>query len=462
MVRFFISRTFLSFITLFFFVGGIVLPLAPVFVYAQSTEIQDEQSRRAALEKELAALEKELAAVTAQLQGQKGQSASLKRDIDILNSKISQSKLDIRAKNVLIEKLGGEIDTKNKTIYSLAEKIEREKESLAQLLRKSYELQDETSFVHVLMSDDTLSGFYQDLDDFSSIKDSIHDSLGIVRLDKAEVEIEKTDLVKKQDEQEEARAKLEAAKRAVEANEREQQSMLKISKGKESEYEKVKADKEKKAAEIKARLFNFAGGETKAIPFGTALTYAESAQAQTGVPAALVLAILTQESALGANVGKCYLLDETTGSAININTKKVYTNGMKPTRDVAPFIEITSRMGMDWRKTVVSCPIAGVAGWGGAMGPAQFIPSTWKGVEKRVTAITGSANPWNAKDSITASSVYLSDIGASSSYTSQIKAACRYYGSGGSACSYGTQVMGRVASIQADIDYLKENGVSRR
>jgi hypothetical protein len=312
------------------------------------------------------------------------------------------------------------------------------------------------------MSGETLSDFYQDLDDYNSIKDSIGDSLGIVRDNKKQVEIQKTELIKKQDEQIDAKAKIENAKKAVEANEKERQAMLKLSKGKESEYEKVKAEKEKKAAEIKARLFNFAGGETKAIPFGTALQYAESAQAKTGVPASLVLAILTQESALGANVGKCYLLDETTGSAININTNKVFTNGMKPTRDVKPFIEITSRLGMDYKKTVVSCPIAGVQGWGGAMGPAQFIPSTWKGVEKRIIAITGSANPWNARDSITASSVYLSEIGASSTYSSQIKAACRYYGSGGSDCSYGKQVMSRVNSIQADIDYLKEYGVSRR
>jgi len=430
--------------------------------FALAQTVQTEQARRNALEKELQQLEQELAQVTNQLNNQKGQSASLKNDIAILNSKINQNKLDIRAKNVLIEKLGGEIDTKNQTIYSLTEKIERERESLAQLIKNSYELQDETSFVHVLMSGNTISDFYRDLDDFQSIQDSINESLGIVRATKDNVEVEKTILEKKQDEQMDAKAKIEANKKAVEANERERQSLLKISKGKESEYEKLKTEKEKKAAEIKARLFNFAGGETKAIPFGTAITYAENAQSKTGVPAALVLAILTQESALGANVGKCYLLDENTGSSININTKKVFSNGMKPTRDVKPFIEITSRMGMDYKKTVVSCPIAGVAGWGGAMGPAQFIPSTWKGVENRVSAITGSANPWNAKDSITASSVYLSDIGAGSTYSSQIRAACRYYGSGGSNCSYGNQVMARVNSIQADMDYLKEYGISRR
>lgn len=458
MVRFFkLSRFFV----LVLIILGVTLQSVPSLIFAQTT-VTTEQANRARLQAELAELEKELAAVTSQLNSQKGQSSSLKNDIAVLTSKINQNKLDIRSKNVLIEKLGGEINDRNKTIYSLTEKIEREHASLAQLLKKAYELQDETSFVHVLMSNQTLSDFYQDLDDFQSIQDSINESLGIVRTNKVQVEFEKTDLIKKQDEQENAKAKIEAAKRAVEANEREKQKLLSISKGKESEYEKLKAEKEKKAAEIRARLFNFAGGQTKAIPFGTALTYAEQAQNSTGVPAALVLAILTQESALGANVGRCTLLDEKTGSAININSKAVFKNGMKPDRDVKPFIEITSSLGMDYKTTVISCPIAGVAGWGGAMGPAQFIPSTWKGVESRIRAITGSANPWNARDSITASSVYLSQIGAKSDYSSQIRAACRYYGTGGATCTYGRQVMNRVSSIQSDIDYLKEYGVSRR
>ncbi len=134
---------------------------------------------------------------------------------------------------------------------------------------------------------------------------------------------------------------------------------------------------------------------------------------------------------------------------------------MKPSRDVQPFIKITSAIGYDWKKTVVSCPIAGAGGWGGAMGPAQFIASTWQSIAKRVAAITGSSNPWNAQDAIVGSATYLSDLGANADYLSQIKAACKYYGTGGSNCAYGRQVMGRVNKIQADIDYLKQYGTSK-
>jgi membrane-bound lytic murein transglycosylase B len=239
--------------------------------------------------------------------------------------------------------------------------------------------------------------------------------------------------------------------------EKQKEYLIKINKTNEKTYTQVLADQQAKAAEIRAKLFKLAGGSV-AIPFGTALQYAQSASAKTGVSPAFVLAILTQESALGANVGKCYLSDTTTGAGYNVNTKVQYSNVMKPSRDLSPFLQITSRLGMDPLKTVISCPIPSAGGYGGAMGPAQFIASTWQTVSSRVSAITGSSNPWGARDSITASSIYLSDLGANSSYASQIKAACRYYGTGGSSCSYGTSVMSKVSGIQQKIDYLKQYG----
>ena len=101
----------------------------------------------------------------------------------------------------------------------------------------------------------------------------------------------------------------------------------------------------------------------------------------------------------------------------------------------------------------MSCPIAsaGASSWGGAMGPAQFIPSTWKGIKSRVASKLGisSPDPWNPRDAIMASATFLEDLGAKDgSYSSQIKAACRYYGTGGSSCSYGKSVMAKMTNIQ--------------
>jgi hypothetical protein len=161
-----------------------------------------------------------------------------------------------------------------------------------------------------------------------------------------------------------------------------------------------------------------------------------------------------QESALGKNVGSCYLTDPSTGAGVSVKSGNSFPNVMKPSRDVRPFIEITKSLGLDYLKTLVSCPQS--VGWGGAMGPAQFIPSTWELFISRITQATGASvpNPWNPRDAFTASAMYLGDLGADSgTYSGEQNAACRYYS--GSACtksalikSYGTSVMAKADNIQ--------------
>ena len=175
-----------------------------------------------------------------------------------------------------------------------------------------------------------------------------------------------------------------------------------------------------------------------------------------GVDPAFLLAVLTQESNLGANVGQCYLTNPNTGAGVGKNTGTPFANVMKPTRDVGSFLEITNALGFNAFQTAVSCPIAGVSGYGGAMGPAQFIPSTWQLFADRLKDILGHyANPWSPRDAFMASGMYLSDLGATgNSASAQNKAACRYYGSGGSSCVYSRSVMKIKKGIQDNIDLL--------
>jgi membrane-bound lytic murein transglycosylase B len=129
---------------------------------------------------------------------------------------------------------------------------------------------------------------------------------------------------------------------------------------------------------------------------------------------------------------------------------------MKPGRDTVPFQTITAALGRDPSKTLVSCPIGG-SGYGGAMGPAQFIPSTWTLLETRIASALGETtpDPWYPQDAFMASALYLTDLGASgTSYTANRNAACKYYS--GRKCDskapansfYGDSVMNKATSIQ--------------
>jgi len=118
-----------------------------------------------------------------------------------------------------------------------------------------------------------------------------------------------------------------------------------------------------------------------------------------------------------------------------------------------PFASIMAALGRDWASQPVSCPLPG--GYGGAMGPAQFIASTWVLFKNRLSTMLGkkTPNPWEPLDAFLASATYLTDLGAiNGSYTGERNAACRYYS--GKACgtginaTYGNQVMYKAQTIQ--------------
>lgn len=439
-----------------FFVANIETIKADVY-------LDNAKADKALLEAELAKLEKEIAEKEKELAGQKGQSVSLSRDIAILTSQIQKSKLDIKAKNLVIQKLGGEISNKNQEISALSVKIDREKESLAQLLRKERMINDR-DIISLILSKDNISDVYGDIEAFSSIKKGIQESINEIRNMKDLTEAEKLALEKKKDEETDTKYELERDKAKVETSEAEKQRLLSISKNKEAEYQKVLQEKAQKRAQILAAIFSLAGGGSTKINFETALVYAREAQKLTGIDPAFLLAVLTQESNLGANVGQCYLTDTKTGAGMNPKTGKTYPNVMKPMGlpgrkgDIDDFFLITAAVGRDPYKTLVSCPIAGVAGYGGAMGPAQFIPSTWGGYKNRLKNLLGhDADPWNPRDAFMASATYLTDLGAvGNSASAQHKAACRYYGTGGTTCSYSNSVMRHKLTIQANIDLLQD------
>ena len=308
----------------------------------------------------------------------------------------------------------------------------------------------------MIFSDNSISDFYSDLESYESIKQAVKASVDLINNVKAQTEIVKSDLEKEHDAETDAKEELESAQKKVAQSESEKRILLNLSKNKESEYQKLAAAKKVQADKIRSALFPLAGTSQK-IDFGTALAYAQDVQKKLGVDPAFLLAVITKESNLGANVGQCYLTNLDTGAGVGKNTGTIFPNVMKPSRDVGPFLEITKELGLDPFKTIVSCPIVSKNYWNsGSIGPAQFLPSTWKLFVNRLQNLLGYyANPWSPADSFLASGMYLGDLGGTGkSASAQSKAACRYNGLGGNSCSYSRGVMKLKQKIQSDIDLL--------
>ncbi|MDE2038189.1 MAG: lytic murein transglycosylase [Patescibacteria group bacterium] len=422
-------------------------------------------AQRAQLEQELQQVEAEQAQAQSQLEAAQSKSASLARDISVLAAKIKAAQLDIKAKNLLIQSLGNDISDKQSHINDLEASIAAGKQTLAELLRKMDQL-DANSVVQVVLSERSVSGFFQDLDTFQSVQQGLQDTFAQLQSDEASTSAAKDALTARQNAEMDARHAIQVQQANVQADQTQEKQLLAISQGNEQAYSQVVSQKQAKAAQIRSELFSLNGAQ--AIPFGDAYDYATTVYKKTGVPQAFLLAIMTQESNLGKNVGTCFLTNTSDGSGVNSRTGAVVADVMKPTRDVQPFIDITSSLGLDYKSMPVSCPQS--VGYGGAMGPAQFIASTWALLIDRIKSALGKSsapNPWNPLDAFMASGLYLADLGAdSTSYTAQRTAACKYYS--GTTCynavtgranvglPYGNNVLALADSIQQDqIDPLQ-------
>lgn len=232
--------------------------------------------------------------------------------------------------------------------------------------------------------------------------------------------------------------------------------LLEITKGEESKYQELLSQTKETAAEIRKRIFRlFGGGE---MSFEEAYGLARTAERATGVRAALILAVLDQESKLGRNVGQCSP-----------------ESAMHPTRDLPKFNQIISELLASNefvpQPLLVSCPIRAHGSYGGAMGPAQFIPSTWLLYKDDIAKVTGNnpPSPWRNADAFVATALYLKNsLNAASceNYASQNQnilpyqfllercAAAQYYAGGNWHAYrfvYGDPVVEKANQFQQDI-----------
>lgn len=438
----------------------IAIVIAPLTLIPQSADAQNPNlspEQRATLERQLASLEKEIAATQGTIDSLYTEGESLKRDIAILDGEIKKARLRVRATEVAIQQLTGTINTHSQNISLLTNKLADEKDSLAQIIRNTQQI-DDYSLVEVVMSAQNVSEFFGDLDDFAAVNQALYSSFDRIVETRSETEGEKVELEGERVSQQQLRQMHVLEQRKVEEQEAEKSDLLAKTKGQEALYRQLKGVQERTAAQIRATLFPLR--DTEGIPFGTAVEHAKVASRQTGVRAALILAILSQESDLGKNVGQCLITSLETGDGKGKNTGNPFPGTMKVPRDTVPFASIMAALGRDWSTQPVSCPLPG--GYGGAMGPTQFIPSTWIGYEGRLKSALGVAatDPWNPGHAIMATALYLQDLGAAAGGSAEHRAAAQYYAGGNWATAgqgYANSVVGKAVKFQADIDILAGN-----
>jgi peptidoglycan hydrolase CwlO-like protein len=415
-------------------------------VFAQSSEEE--------LKKELERTEQEIREQEAILNQQKVKSNVILGEVNKLTTQIKSVQKNIDAKNSVIKEIGSDIDIKDQTVNQLNDKLDRSTEVLGELVRAKNKI-DDISIFEIITAHENISDFYVNVDSVAKIQKTIDDLLDQIRELRGLTEDEKIKLEEKKNREQEIKAKIEVEKKQVSVKEAEQKGLLAASKSVEQVHEQELAAKRAKASAIRSALFKLR--DTQGISFDDALSYANAASKATGVRPAFILAILKQESDFGTNVGTCNRPGDP-------EEKKWYNIMPGPTSgswrdDQTVYLEIMKGLGRDPEGTPLSCPIGN--GWGGAMGPTQFIPTTWKAYASRVAAAAGVkvADPWNPQHAFIATSVYVGDLGASAqTYAAEFEAAGRYYAGGNwqtAGKGYATSVLNHAATFQANIDFLK-------
>ena len=228
----------------------------------------------------------------------------------------------------------------------------------------------------------------------------------------------------------------------------EKDNILKITKGEEKKFQdlvkKTDQDIERIRGQVRFLL-------EQGITLEDALRYGQLAATRVGIRPAFLLAILDVESGLGRNVGTGNWLDDMYNCYLRLG---------RPSRaetERSAFFAIIGKLGLDANSVKVSR--APSYGCGGALGPAQFIPSTWLLYEAQVASLTGHGlpNPWSIEDAFMAAAIYLANAGANNQTRAAEIRAANIYLSGKANCRqsicryYSNLVLQKAAEIEKDL-----------
>jgi peptidoglycan hydrolase CwlO-like protein len=434
--------------------------LAPMDKGQLSLAAQNDEQRKQ-LEDQLDSLETQISQYQDTIVQYQGQGKSLEGEIKKLNAKISSLNLKVKATTLSLKKLDAEIADNKVQIKTTESDIEKNKRVLSYTLQSIYSSGD-VSMVEVFLKNFAVSDFFDDVKNLTDVQDNLRIALEKVMDLKSQLIDEQTQLSLQKKDADALRAYQLSQAQAVAGTKKEKADLLTATKGQESKYQDLLKQTQKTAAEIRSQIFKLLGGGE--LPFGDAVKIAQLAEKATGVRAAFILAILTQESSvdgvIGANLGKCYYNTPRKNSS-----GTVMSNSQKPA-----FLSILADLKMDPDKTPVSCPIASDGAYGGAMGPAQFMPVTWQLYDDAVSDITSNdpASPFNNADAFTATALYLKG-GLSSCrtiyktiFSQENCAAAKYYAGGKwrsymSVGRYGYRVAQRAEDFADEISILNAN-----
>ncbi|MEY2986015.1 MAG: hypothetical protein RJB24_244 [Candidatus Parcubacteria bacterium] len=328
---------------------------------------------------------------------------TLAKEIDTLDNEINSAQKNLDITNKDIELIKAELSETRSYIAILEQTIIAQKALIKEYISSLY-VQKDVSLFEVVLSQNQLSDLLGSVQKTGVMQDSITESITLITAKEKEIVAEKQHLFDKEEELMALKQSQEQQKSLLEQTQEDKETLLAQTKGQQSEYEALLKESfaTKQNLLNSIRVLNGADGRPGAISLEEAYALAVRNAARFGnkIRPEYMVGILKVESGLGANVGRSFYKDSLSGCATRPgnNTKINYQ------KEEETFERIIRDLGLPLTQPVSGCPFPNYPrGTGGAMGPAQFMPTTWAGYETRLRQLKGGpVSPWNIEDAMLA------------------------------------------------------------
>ncbi len=324
--------------------------------------------------------------------------AILEGNLGVVKRTLGTTKRTINEVIEDIEKKEKEIDRRDAQINQLNSQMKLYKGSLADTVRRVYFTSNSHPIMFVVENDGA-NRFLEITDNLDGMRTKIVDIVHQTKEAKNLQEQKKEELKE---------LKLEKEKLLTEHKKTESQLLSQAS---AVQVKIIKVDTSiaqlnAKLSEVESRLSSLLGESFNTNDIKKAAKFASK---KTGVRKSFILGMLVVETNLGRFTGGC-----------------TYKKSKMGDKNAKIFKRITKDLGYNYKKKKVSCPLS--YGVGGAMGVAQFMPTTWVGYESKISSYTGHspADPWSLTDGVMAMAIKLANDGATSE-KGEFTAARRYY-----------------------------------
>ena len=413
-------------------------------VFDANANLQDEIDAR---NRQIEQLQKQIDDYQNQIDANSQKAKTLNGEIANLNAQINKVQLEIKSLNIAIDQTGLEANNTQGQIEEAQKKLDLHKVALAQYIR-ILDRADQENLTQVLFKHATISSFFDNIKNLQDTQNNLRTTIISVKELRSDLEQKKDDLLDKKNDLERLKNLQQSAKRNLDQTKGTKDKLLKDTKGQESKFQQLVKQSKQDIERIREQVFYL---QQNGVTVEEAIKFGQLAAIRVDIRPAFLIAILEVESGLGRNVG--------TGNWLT-DMYNCYLKLGKPTRaeaEKAAFLQITASLGLNPDTVKVSREPN--YGCGGALGPAQFLPTTWLAYIERVANLTGHnpPNPWNIEDAFMASAVKLANAGATAKTRAAEMGAARAYIGGKTTCSsricnyYANAVLNKAAIIEQNL-----------